>query len=188
MDNLNLGYNNKACQLLLTNIKVLHENRQCFFITDHSFLVEIDGSHNTFSDVTKTLQMVQALRPVYTCNFCCISSAIFSFWWMWTSKPDTNVQVKNHILQTFVINPLFHICQKKKIAAKIASVNRPLFPSWLVPSNQNGIHKLYLVTMIIIIFLCNVLQNFSKSWRVEENLVIYMHWKQYYIVSLVLFQ
>ena len=56
---------------------------------------------------------------------------IFSFWWMWTSKPDTSVQVKKHILNTFVINPLFHICQKKKIALemadKFASVNGPYF-------------------------------------------------------------
>ena len=46
------------------------------------------------------------------------------------SKPDTNVQVKKRILRAFVINPLFHICQKKKIAleiaVKIASVNVPL--------------------------------------------------------------
>ena len=46
------------------------------------------------------------------------------------SKPDTNVQVKKHILRTFVINPHFHICQKKKIAleivAKIAGINGPL--------------------------------------------------------------
>ncbi len=48
---------------------------------------------------------------------------------MWTSKPDTNVQVKKHILRKSIINPLFHICQKTKIAleiaAKIASVNGP---------------------------------------------------------------
>ena len=67
--------------------------------------------------------------PFTLATFAAISSAIFSFWWMWTSKPDTKVHVKKHILRTFVINPLFHICQKKKIAleiaAKIASVKGP---------------------------------------------------------------
>ena len=54
------------------------------------------------------------------------------------SKPDTNAQVKKHILGTFVINPLFHIHQKKKIAleiaAKIASVNGHLvfYTFWLL--------------------------------------------------------
>jgi hypothetical protein len=42
-----------------------------------------------------------------------------------------NVQIRVHILRTFVTHLLIHIRQKKKIvleiAAKIASVNRPLY-------------------------------------------------------------
>ena len=47
-----------------------------------------------------------------------IASATFSLWRMWTSKPGTNVQVRKHALNTFVIHPLVHIDQKEKIAAK----------------------------------------------------------------------
>ena len=41
---------------------------------------------------------------------------IFSFWWMWTSKPVRNPQVRNHTLWTFLIIPLIRIYQKAKIA------------------------------------------------------------------------
>ena len=45
------------------------------------------------------------------------------------TKLRMNVQVKKRTLRTFVINPLFHISQKKKmaleIAVKFASVNGP---------------------------------------------------------------
>jgi hypothetical protein len=37
-----------------------------------------------------------------------------------------NVQMKEHVLRTFVTYLLVHIQQKKKIAAKVASVNEPL--------------------------------------------------------------
>jgi dipeptide/tripeptide permease len=70
------------------------------------------------------------LRSVYTCNFfSAISSVIFSFWYMWTSRWVTNVRSTCTFIWTFITYPLIHIHQKKiapKIAAKIASVNKPL--------------------------------------------------------------
>ena len=45
----------------------------------------------------------------------------FSFWWMWTSESFRNVQATNRTLRTFVICLLVHICQKERIAFKIAA-------------------------------------------------------------------
>jgi hypothetical protein len=65
----------------------------------------------TCDDSGKTQNGV--LRPVYTYNYLATPSAIFSFWRMWTSEPVTNVHVREHTLGTFVINPLFHIRQRR---------------------------------------------------------------------------
>ena len=55
-------------------------------------------------------------RGSYTlATFAVIFSAIFSFWWMWTGKLVTNVQVKKHAFCAFVIKPLVHIYQREKI-------------------------------------------------------------------------
>jgi hypothetical protein len=67
-----------------------------------------------FSSVWNAKEYIY-IGPVHTSE---ISSAIFSFWGMWTSKSDANVQVRKHALSTFVIDPLVHIYQKEKIAAK----------------------------------------------------------------------
>jgi hypothetical protein len=60
--------------------------------------------------------------------FAAISSVIFFFWWMWTSRWVTNVLSTCTLIWTFLTHPLFHIHQKKKVApkftAKIASVNK----------------------------------------------------------------
>jgi hypothetical protein len=62
--------------------------------------------------------------------FAAISSAIFLFWWMWTSRWVTNVLSTCALIWTFIAHLLVHIHQKKKIAleiaAKIASVDGPL--------------------------------------------------------------
>jgi hypothetical protein len=74
-------------------------------------------------------------------TFAAISSAIFSFWWMWTSKSVTNVQVRKRAPSTSVIIPLIHIYQKEKIALKIASVNTMLPEiqrAWLGKNYQNS--------------------------------------------------
>ena len=57
-----------------------------------------------------------------------ISTAIISLWWMGTSEPFRNLQVNNHTLKIYVINPLVHIYQNEKWysqgpAADIACVN-----------------------------------------------------------------
>ena len=46
-----------------------------------------------------------------------ICAAIFFFWWMWRSGRVINVQMRVHILWTFITHLLVHIHQKKKIAA-----------------------------------------------------------------------
>ena len=56
--------------------------------------------------------------PLTLATFAAISSATFSFWRMWTSGPVTNVEVRKHALSTFVIDPLVHIYQKEKMAAR----------------------------------------------------------------------
>jgi hypothetical protein len=38
------------------------------------------------------------------------------------SKPVANVHVRKQALSMFIVNPLIHIHQKKKIAAKIAGI------------------------------------------------------------------
>ena len=75
---------------------------------------------------------------VYTCNFCCdFLSAIFSFWWIWKSKPETNVHVKKLILIVYTCThnicylfPSFRISDRQNrienSAPKIARVNGPL--------------------------------------------------------------
>jgi hypothetical protein len=65
--------------------------------------------------------MIMMKGPFALVTFAAISSVIFSFCRMWTSKPVTNVQVRNHALRKFVINPLVRIHQKEKIALEIAS-------------------------------------------------------------------
>ena len=51
-----------------------------------------------------------------------------------------NVQVRNHTLRTFVINPLFHICQKEKIRlgikAVIASLSKPIITAMNKPTSR----------------------------------------------------
>jgi hypothetical protein len=96
-----------------------------------------------------------------------ISSAIFIFWRMWTSKPVTNVQVRKHALVIVVINPLVHIYQKEKIVAKnrsyeptftilakcFSSDNCQLFLSLLTCANSLGCcwcaHLLHKVCFVI---------------------------------------
>jgi hypothetical protein len=46
--------------------------------------------------------------------------AIFFSWSMWTSRWVMNVQMRVHILRTFVTHLLVHIHQKKKVALEIA--------------------------------------------------------------------
>jgi hypothetical protein len=65
-------------------------------------------------------EKVYMLRPVHASDFTAISSAIF-FWRMWMSKPVTNVEVRENALNTFLVNPLVHIIQMEKIAAKYRS-------------------------------------------------------------------
>ena len=43
------------------------------------------------------------------------------------SKSVRNVQVRNHTLRTFVMNPLVRIRQKEKMAGKFASVHKQAF-------------------------------------------------------------
>ena len=66
-------------------------------------------------------KMIMMKGPFALVTFAAISSVIFSFCRMWTSKPVTNVQARNHALRKFVINPLVRIHQKEKIALEIAS-------------------------------------------------------------------
>ena len=77
----------------------------------------------------KSEQLVRSWRGLNACIgtcYCAMFTVIFSFWWMWTSESVRNVQLKNHTLRTFLINPLVHIRQKEKIelefSAEIASV------------------------------------------------------------------
>jgi hypothetical protein len=46
--------------------------------------------------------------------FAMISSAIFSFWCMWTSRWAMNVRSTCTLIWTFITHPLVHIHQKKK--------------------------------------------------------------------------
>ena len=72
---------------------------------------------------------VYLCKDPFTLAICAaISSAIFFFWCMWTSRWVMNVLSMCTLTWTFISYPLVHIHQKKKIApkiaAKIASVNR----------------------------------------------------------------
>jgi hypothetical protein len=73
----------------------------------------------------------------YTCNF----GAIFFSWCMWTSGWVMNVQMRVHILRTFITHLLVRIHQKKKvaleIAAKIASACKPAFTVKSLPGSTS---------------------------------------------------
>jgi hypothetical protein len=89
--------------------------------------------------------------------FAAIASAIFSFWWMWTSRWVTNVRSTCTLSWTLITYPLVHIHQKKKIAAKIASVNEPWYKnrfifekhSWIEDSRLLSHYYSHLFKMIM---------------------------------------
>ena len=93
-----------------------------------------DEVNPIFSNKVSRLRFHTYIKwPVHTSDF----PAIFSFWRMWTSKPVTNVEVRKHALSTFVVNPLVHICQKEKIAAK----NRDLIVFTLLHNHDLYRHR-----------------------------------------------
>ena len=88
------------------------------------------------------------ISPVYTCNYCCYFRCDFCLLidvneWMSYGCSDEGI----HIPQTFVTHLLVLIHQKKKIAAKIASVNEPIYrqpiecPSAFVISLRTGVYS-----------------------------------------------
>ena len=78
----------------------------------------------------KNCLFIISLRPVYTCNFYCDLGVIFCFWWMWTTGWVVNVQMRVHILRTFITHLLSHIRQKKNIALEIAYMTIGTFHIW----------------------------------------------------------
>jgi hypothetical protein len=68
-------------------------------------------------------------------------SAIFFFWWMWTSGWAMNVQMRVYILRTFITHLLVHIHQMKKIALEMDYLHYRLNFD-LNKSRQNFDHSL----------------------------------------------
>ena len=111
-------------------------------------------------------------------NFAAISSAIFSFWCMWTSKWVTNVRSTCTFIWTFIIHPLIHIYQKKKKIglAKIASVNPwlfnvcklnvelPFFLMWCMDWNEEFNQRLHWMKLGFVLLHFNI-QIYSTHYR-----------------------